>query len=447
MKLRTLIPLLLLATVLFMVVALYNGYPLVEGDTGAYLERGILGGIPPDRSPFYSWFVRYTAMWTSLWFPIVVQSFVISWLLYKYIRYFASISLDGMRMGGAVNAGRGYDAGSGVLNLPAFFVFNTVIVVAFTCAIWVTPYLMPDVFTAALMLATLLFLIVPPGKTGSVVGFAVLLYALLILHNSHFPIMVVFAGLATLWALVQRNRVLLKRSLIMIGLSCLSWVTICAINYGNGYDFTFSRAGHVFIMARLAETGTLSEYLSANCATKNYKICQYQGVIPDYSWDFLWKPESPLYQTGGWDTNKVEYNNIIHEVFTTPRYLSLFARKTALGTLREFTSMSVQEKALPQEPLSLTWRTVEQFYKDEYNEFAFSRQEKERLFANWNNYLYYIFFVVSTLWVLCFASSLPRQIRQLYGYVLLFLLANAFITRNKIIYPYIRCKWLLRTRA
>jgi hypothetical protein len=49
MKLKTLIPLLLLATVLFMVVALYNGYPLVEGDTGAYLERGILDSPPVRR--------------------------------------------------------------------------------------------------------------------------------------------------------------------------------------------------------------------------------------------------------------------------------------------------------------------------------------------------------------------------------------------------------------
>lgn len=427
MKLKILFPLLCFATVLLMVVALHSGYPLVESDTGAYLERGIMGGLPPDRSPFYGWFIRYTGMWTSLWFPIVIQSFLIAWLLYKYVRFFADASLAGMQPGipGIMPCG---DAGEQVANVPAFYAFIMVIVAAFTCAIWITPYLMPDVFTAALLLTTLLFLIAPTGKAGRLAGYATLLYALLILHNSHFPIMVVFAGILALWALIKKQRTLLKRSAAMLGLAGLSWVTICSINYGNGYDFTFSRAGHVFIMARLAETGTLSQYLDENCGKKNYKICQYRDRIPDYSWTFLWQSESPLYLTGGWDSNKVEYNNIIHEVFTTPRYLSLFARKTAIGTLREFTSMSVQEKALSQEKLSLTWRSIENFYKDEYNEFAFSRQETERLFANWNNYLYYIFSIVSSVWILCFASSFPKHIQLIYGVILLFLLVNAFIT-------------------
>ena len=85
MKMKTFISLLLFTSLAVMVVALYNGFGLSESDTGAYIEKGILNIIPNDRSPFYGWFIRYTSMWSSLWYALFVQSLLLAYLLLKYI--------------------------------------------------------------------------------------------------------------------------------------------------------------------------------------------------------------------------------------------------------------------------------------------------------------------------------------------------------------------------
>ena len=85
MRTKSKIMLLLITTFSMIVVALYNGYGLLEGDTGAYIETGIRNLVPNDRSPFYGWFMRYTSLWTSLWFTLLAQSALLSWLLLKYI--------------------------------------------------------------------------------------------------------------------------------------------------------------------------------------------------------------------------------------------------------------------------------------------------------------------------------------------------------------------------
>ena len=51
---------LLLLTLLFLAVALWNGFPLVFYDTGGYLAEGLQGAFLVERSPVYSLFLLFT---------------------------------------------------------------------------------------------------------------------------------------------------------------------------------------------------------------------------------------------------------------------------------------------------------------------------------------------------------------------------------------------------
>ncbi len=427
---KTFISLLLTTSLALMVVALYNGFGLTENDTGAYIEKGILNIIPNDRSPFYGWFIRYTSMWSSLWYALFAQCLLLAYLLLKFIFQLAVFSRQSAV---ADSKAEGPDNDP---NLPAgrqdsqarFTLFTIIVIVSFTCVSWVASYLMPDVFAGILLLAILLFLSDKDKKTLQLVIYALIIFLSIIVHNSHFLIVAPFSMVLVVWALIKKNKTVLKRSIVLLCLSVMSWLLMCTVNAVNGYDFTYSRGSHVFMMGKFVEMGLLNTYLDENCGKKNLKLCNYKDHMPDYSWDFIWDSESPLYKTGGWDSNKVAYNTIIHDVFTTPRYMKLFARNSATATIRQLVQVQAPDRTSPMGKWSSPWQRIGTYFGDELNEFCTCKQYGDGLSGTSSNYIYYLFFILSSCWILFHYRVLSREILFIYSTILFFLLLNAFVT-------------------
>src|SRR5436190_7513240 len=253
MKTKSFLGLLFVTTLLLMVVALYNGFPLTESDTGAYIEKGILGIIPQDRSPFYGWFMRYTSLWTSLWFTVFVQCFILSYVLLKFIIFLDPHPSQASASTGGINSTE--QIPNSKFQIPNSFNYRLVtviVIITVTCVAWVAGYLMPDIFAGILLLAILLYLFDEDGGKGALTFYAVLIFMAIIIHNSHFLITAIFSTALIIWALVKRYAVLLKRSIVLLSLSVLSWLLMCTVNAANGYDFTFSRGSHVFMVTKFA---------------------------------------------------------------------------------------------------------------------------------------------------------------------------------------------------
>jgi len=69
-----------------------------------------------------------------------------------------------------------------------------------------------------------------------------------------------------------------------------------------------SKSKHIFYMGHMVENGILKKYLDENCATHNYKICEYKDSLPPNADRFLWDFEnSPVYKMGGWKACKNEF--------------------------------------------------------------------------------------------------------------------------------------------
>ena len=260
------------------------------------------------------------------------------------------------------------------------------------------------------------------------VVYALIIFLAIIVHNSHFLIVAPFSLVLILWAVIKKNKTILKRSIVLLCLSALSWLLMCTVNAGNGYGFTYSRGSHVFMMGKFVEMGLLNTYLDENCGKKNLKLCNYKDHMPDYSWDFIWDSESPLYKTGGWDSNKVEYNTIIHDVFTTPRYMKLFARNSATATLRQLAQVQAPDRTSMMGKWSSPWQRIGTYFGDELNEYSTSKQYGEGLSGTGSNYIYYLFFILSSCWILFHRRVLSKEISFIYAALLFFLLVNAFVT-------------------
>ena len=66
--------------------AIWNGFPLVYYDTGAYLVEGLQGAFLVERSPVYSLFLAATGSVWSLWPLVFLQSLLTATMLWEVAR-------------------------------------------------------------------------------------------------------------------------------------------------------------------------------------------------------------------------------------------------------------------------------------------------------------------------------------------------------------------------
>lgn len=319
MKIKALIEfalLVLCSSALLMAAGLYNHFPLVNPDTGAYIYNGFSGTFPKDRPICYSWFLRASSMDRSLWLVVLWQCLICSSLIVAFIKQV----------------------------FPKLHVFGHIIGIiclsAGTSICWFSGLLMPDIFTGILLLSILVLLVTP--QKGWQVLLNILIFGSIIMHNAHLLVSLIFAVLLLLFAL--RWRLLQAYKYKAINILCLSiagWLCICSINYKAGYGFTPSRTSHVFIMGRMCENGVLKAFLKNNCTHNNYRLCPYQDQLPEHAWDFLWSNHPGFIASGGWDSSEVEYKHIIKESLLQPKILKLQMQEAIKGTATELSLLSV----------------------------------------------------------------------------------------------------------
>ncbi len=459
MNFKKFLALLLITSVSLMAVALYNGYPLVEADSGAYIEQAIYPHFTPERTPFYGMFVRVSCMWTSLWFTVFVQCVMLAYLLLKFIGQFTVGSLQ-LAVGTLqVADGRQQltDAKNEVVvSNPSLtddnFVFNfsliaVITIVSFTCVSWVVSYLMPDVFGAILLLAAILFITEQEGRMRSGAVYIFFIFVAMLMHNVHFPVLLLFSFVLLVWALVKKQRPLMKKSLALIVVCVLVWGIMCGMNAVKKHGFTFSRGRDIMLVAKFAEAGILNTYLDDNCGKKPLQLCNYKNQLPGNINEFLTSGEGPVLKMGGWDSNRVEYRTVVRDVFTTPRYLSMFVQKSVTGTLKQVTHINAPDPVKPQGKDSETWAKVKKYFADELPAYATSLQNSNALSGGSSNFVYYLFLVLSSLWMLLFYQRvMNKELAFMYCCILLFLVVNAFVTASLSAITYrfqYRVAWLL----
>ena len=308
-----------MASLVLLFGGLYNGFPLVTYDTGTYLGSGLTLSVPDDRPLTYGLFMRLASLGFSLWFVIFFQCLLLAGLLLRYLEvYVPRVRHPAARL--ALLVAFGWATGLS----------------------WISCELMPDIFTAIGLLALGLGLL---GHAHSKVGRAGLLLLALVsamMHSSNvltFTLVVSgFGALAAGWGWFRQGWLrpaYWRQSLATV---LAAWLVLPAMHAAFGGEFAISRAAPAFLIGRLCETGILERFLDDNCGgNKAYSLCAYRAQLPNDASSFMWSPESPMNQTGGWNAHLDEYRGIIGQVLTTPRYYPSLASEAAQATLRQLT--------------------------------------------------------------------------------------------------------------
>jgi hypothetical protein len=287
---------LLTGTLLLLLPALINGYPMIYSDTSTYLASGFEMQPPMDRPMTYGLFIRiFSLNGLSLWPVIFMQCFILVWLMYQ--------------LTGAVLTGN---------QKFRDFVFLAVTVVAsFSGAGWASCYLIPDIFTPIMVLSALLILLPPAGKKNTTIYFVIYGFSTA-MHSSHIPIGITLLSVILLIRLLRGEKF---RALIRVRPVIILMVITLATILSMGSSL--SKSKHVFLMGAFIEQGIIKPYLDQNCDSDAYNLCAYKDSLPDQAWQFIWQDSSPLYKLGGWKETKEEFKKIIRGTFFSPKFLYL----------------------------------------------------------------------------------------------------------------------------
>lgn len=401
--------LILLATSLMLLApAIYNGFPLINSDTGSYIRHAFDFQVPADRSPFYGVYVGISSLWSSLWFTISAQAIIVAFLLY---RLYCMLS------------------GQQQVNMTGFFIASIMICIG-TQAGWITSFAMPDVFASILLMASLLFLF--DRNAGKVVRFLYIsiIFIAIAVHNSHYLIFFIFTVVLLITSYIIKAKKTRKLLYTLLSVCLLNMLVLASLNFVKGFGFTLSSGSHVFMMAKLAETGILKDYLEHNCDKKQYKLCAYKDQVPGNLSVYLWAEYSPLYKTGGWDSSKKEDIEIIKDVFSTPSYVIRFAKRSIENTFRQLGTISLPEKITPLGEGSSPLKYVTQHLPNERSSYVSSKQYDGELSTGLWPGIHYIFLALSTIAVIIIwkLKKFNRNISGIYLATILFIMCNAFIT-------------------
>ncbi len=358
--------------------ALYNGYPLVISDSGAYIYNGFDFHIPVDRPITYSIFIAITSFFGfTLWTVLISQALI---LVYFLRRVSVKILKEHYT--------------------HRIFILIVLLLSIFTSAAWHCSHITADIFTAILFLAISDYYLSPLSRRTRIIYF-ILFWLFLMQHNSNLIIVLAFCVLVRLYALVKGKTWFYRKTLLVFCATLFSFISLSFFNLWSGNSFRPNAGTHVFLMARMAENGILDKFLEEYCPTEHYSLCKYQGNTGDRQWAFMWGEKTHFQDAGGWEPTEKEYYSIIGRSLYRPKYLGLQVYEAIEAGIRQLPQM--QLSILPYGRGSSPYNNIQICFPRELKEYRMSLQQTLEFnslgFLNSMILIFTVLMAVATLWL------------------------------------------------
>jgi hypothetical protein len=244
---------------LLLAPAIWNGFPLLEYDTGGYLARWFEGTLATSRSAAYGLLLN-AAVHFDFWPALVLQAAAAIWILALVMREL------------------------GLGKRPFLLMFVVILLCFLTTLPWLTSVLLTDIFAG---LAVLALHILVFGRTvgprervalSAFVGFAAAT------HNATLAVLAILICLVFFpLSLVSAARIRDAGLALALGLL----MTLSA-NWLVSGRFEFTPGGYGILFGRMLQDGIVSRYLDAHCPDQNLKLCPFRRELPLNADEFLW---------------------------------------------------------------------------------------------------------------------------------------------------------------
>jgi hypothetical protein len=249
--------------VLFLAPALWNGYPLLEYDTGGYLARWYEGYLVPSRSTVFGIYLHFGEE-SHFWANLGIQALTTLWLLQLTLRMFGLTRLS--RLAGVSMA-----------------------LILTTALPWLASLLLTDIFAGLSVLS--LFILVVHGDKITPVEKTLLFAFTAFAAATHSATLAVLLGLCCVGWIA---RPLLGGRLSVAGLARGSLTIVAgaalllSANYALSGKFAWTPGGYGVSFGRMMQDGIVARYLREHCPQEQLKLCPYRNELPATADQFLW---------------------------------------------------------------------------------------------------------------------------------------------------------------
>jgi hypothetical protein len=243
--------------------ALWNGYPLLQYDTGGYLARWYEGYLVPSRSTVFGLYLHFGED-SSFWINLGIQALATLWILQLTLRVFGMMR-------------------------PWRLAALSVALILTTALPWLASTLLTDIFAGLSVLS--LFILVLHGDRISGVEKASLFGLTAFAAATHSATLAVLLGLCCAGWIA---RPFLGKRIAVAGLAqgSLTIVTgalmLLSANFALSGQFAWTPGGYGVAFGRMLQDGIVAQYLRDHCPQAELKLCPYRDQLPATADQFLW---------------------------------------------------------------------------------------------------------------------------------------------------------------
>lgn len=392
------IPLMLLAP------ALWNGYPILQSDTGGYLARWYEGYLVPSRSTVFGLYLHFGEN-SYFWLNLAIQALATMWILQVTLRVFG-------------------------LAKP-WRLFGLCLVLTLTTALpWLASMLLTDIF-AGLSVLALYLLVLHGGKLSTPEKVALFVFTAFA-AATHSATMGVLLGLCCVgWMARPFLRGRIKTTSLWQGTMTIAAgaIMLVSANYALSGQVAWTPGGYSIAFARMLQDGIVTRYLNDHCPSQQFKLCPYRNELPETADDFLWSRETVFNKLGRFSGMRDEMAYIAsHALADYPLWQ---AEEALLATGEQMLKVATGENT-DHPTLMHTYGIFRDYLSQQLKVVDAARQQKSHLTFGPFNLIHVPVALVSTVLVFALLIGAIWQRRLddvtlLIATVCLTLLGNAFI--------------------
>ncbi len=393
----------LLSLALLIAPALWNGFPLMQWDTGGYLARWYEGSLGVGRAAPYGLMLSASVS-LAFWPVLLLQAALTVWLV--------ALALRTHGLGGR----------------PLLLLALIAALSLLTTLPWLTALLHPDIFAGPSVLA--LYLLLLRGEKlrgGERAGLVAVIALSAATHNATLAVLLALIAAGFVLWLIDRTRLPLMR----LGQALLALTLGAVLVFGSDYIVArrigWTPGGAAFAFGAILQDGIVKRYLDDHCPDATLRLCAYKDELPATGDEWLWDSEI-FDRLGRFEGLTDEMQRIaLHGLIEYP---GLYLKSAAVDTALQLIQVRGGDGVL--NTLWHTYGIMQDFTPQLVPEMRAARQQRGEIsFAGMNALQYPIALVAMALLpaiaLLAWGGKLPAALGEFAAFTLLMLLANAFV--------------------
>jgi hypothetical protein len=383
--------------------ALWNGFPLLQYDTGGYLARWYEGTLVPSRAVVYGLMLNAGEI-AAFWPVVLVQAVLTVWVVALMLR------------------------AHGLAKRPWLMVSVIAALTAISTLPWLTSILLTDIF-AGLGVLALYLLLLRPGHFSRGERFA--LIALIAVsaatHSATIAVLLALILAAVMVWLVQSRQLPLARignGVLALALGC---VLVFAADFVVAKRLAWTPGGFALSFGRMLQDGIVNKYLDDHCPNPKLTLCGHKNQLPNDADVWFWG--SPLFdKLGRFAGLDQEMANIA--VGSVIDYPGLQFKTAAIATARQLVAVHTGEGVL--NSIWHTYGTIRRFTPQLVAPMEAARQQHGEISFTAINRVDYPVALLSmallpVIVLLAWRRTIPPAYGEFAAVCAIALLANAFV--------------------